>query len=107
MAIQVQQRQKINIYPFIIIIMIGLMGVWFYINYFKKDTGSKEIMNPSGVLLTSSKELTQKEIDFSSLVKKISAILENPLFNELRSHINLPLPATNLGKKNPFEPFYK
>lgn len=97
MAIEIQQEKRGNPFVWLIILVIlGLIG-WFGWQFFEplkyiKQPEIKEILPPSSQLLIETKLDTQ-------------SVLNHPVFQNLISHINWPLPPVQLGKPNPFQKF--
>lgn len=97
MAIEIPQERQSN--PFLWLVLIGLLGVagWFAWQFFQpvkliKKPELREILPASSQLLIEAKLDTQ-------------SVLNHPVFQNLTSHINWPLPPVQLGKPNPFQKF--
>ncbi|MGB9726750.1 MAG: hypothetical protein ACPLXB_01555 [Minisyncoccia bacterium] len=97
MAIEIQQEKKGN--PFIwliILVILGLIG-WFGWQFFEplkyvKQPEMKELLPFTSQLLIEAKLDTQ-------------GVINHPVFQNLNSHIEWPLPSGQLGKTNPFQPY--
>jgi hypothetical protein len=97
MAIEIKQKKEGNFLPILIIILVLVIGGWFFYNLIRKT----EFIQPKieEILSPTSQELINTQLD-------INKILNNQIFLSLVPHINWPLPLPpQLGKDNPFSPF--
>lgn len=97
MAIEIQQEKQGNPFVWIIVILIiGVLG-WFGWQFFEP---SKYVKQPElkDILPSSSQLLLEAKLD-------IQSVINNPVFQNLSSHIQWPLPPVSLGKTNPFQSF--
>jgi len=99
MAIEIKQQKKNNSGIFIILIIIALIVIGYL---FAKDFLRLEdfVKQPKPEEVLPSKEATQ----INNATLDISKIVNNPLFQNLTSHIQWPLPVVQLGKTNIFRP---
>ena len=97
MAIEISQEKKFNWKLIIVILILVIIGylVWLFLqpseNILKK-TNTTEVVPPTTMQIT-------------NISLNINQILQNPIFTQLISHINLPLITPQTGRTNPFLPF--
>ncbi|NMB92540.1 MAG: hypothetical protein GYA31_02895 [Parcubacteria group bacterium] len=99
MAIEIQPEKKSNPFIWIIIlVVIVIIGVW----------GVKTFLKPEEILPTPKLEDVLPSPVSPEVMKadlQINRILDDPIFKTLAPHITWPLPAKELGRQNPFQPF--
>jgi hypothetical protein len=99
MAIEIQQNKRHNpIFGIIVAVVIIGVGFWFVKN-FLRPSDLFQAPQPADVLPSPiSQQLAKASLN-------INGILTDPVFQTLSAHITWPLPTSELGRSNPFQPF--